>query len=369
MTHRERFNRLFTWQPVDRIPVYFFGTWPQTRDRWRAEGFTDFVEKGGHQGPQIPGMDPDWEVGLWDEHGIVRVGPIGDGEWSVLERRSDGTVVVRDALGRIDLAREDGASIPHTLKHPLEPTRESWNHFKAFFERDADSRYTENWEAIADARNAQDAVTCFLGGSFYGWLRDYMGVENLSYLMYDDPVLLEEIIETIEQHMMALTKPMLRRMKFDFVYFFEDCCGSTGPLLPPNVYKNLYDRHYRRLIRFYKDNGVPLALIDSDGMTDPLASCWLGSGFDILFPVEVGKWGANPADMRRKYGEKTRMLGAVDKRLIYADEDALRAHLLSLKPEADKGGFLPIPDHRIPPETSYAQMLRYIELFNEVFNS
>jgi len=63
------------------------------------------------------------------------------------------------------------------------------------------------------------------------------------------------------------------------------------------------------------------------------------------------------------------MLGAVDKRLIYADEDALRAHLLSLKPEADKGGFLPIPDHRIPPETSYAQMLRYIELFNEVFNS
>ncbi|GHU69291.1 hypothetical protein FACS1894184_13070 [Clostridia bacterium] len=368
MTHRERFNRVFTFQPVDRIPILFFGTWPQTRERWRQEGYTDFVDSGGDQGPQLPGMDPDWEPGLWNEHGIVRIGPIGDQQWEILEKRDNGIMVVKNSLGRVDIVREDGASIPHTLTYPLEPTRESWSHFKKYFDVQIDSRYTPGWEKIADAQNARDAVTCFIGGSLYGWVRDYMGVEQLSYLMYDDPELLEEIIITIEQHMMRLTVPMLERMKFDFVYFLEDCCGSSGPLFSPTIYKRLFDRHYRNMIRFYKEHGVPLALIDSDGFAEPMIQCWLDSGFDIIFPIEVGKWGANAVCLRQKFGNHLRMFGGVDKRLIYTDEAALRRHLLTLKPAVDQGGYIPIPDHRITPETSYRQMARYIELFDEVFN-
>ena len=369
MTHRERFYKLFTFQPVDRVPMYFFGSWPETRARWKAEGFAGEYVPHGDQGPQLDGMDPDWEVGLWNEHGIVHIGPIGDQAWAVLEERGDGTRIVRNSLGKVEQVRTDGASIPHTLTFPLEPTRESWKHFRTFFDARYDERYQPGWEAIADARNAQDIVTCFLGGSLYGWVRDYMGVENLSYLQYDDPVLLEEMVETIAEHMMCLTGPMLRRMKFDFVYFFEDCCGSSGPLFSPAKYREVYDRHYRKMIRFYKDHGVRLALIDSDGYTEPLIPCWLDSGFDILFPLEGGKWGANPGAVRRKFGAHVRMMGGVNKHLIHTDEDALRAHLYDLKPEVERGGYLPIPDHRIPPETSYAQMRRYIQIFHEVFNA
>ena len=88
-----------------------------------------------------------------------------------------------------------------------------------------------------------------------------------------------------------------------------------------------------------------------------------------MFPIEVGKWEANPDDLRGKFGRDLRMFGAIDKNYIFGSEQKLREHLHSLKPCVDEGGFIPIPDHRIPPQVSYQQMLRYIEIFHEVFNS
>lgn len=366
MTHRERFHRVFTYQPVDRIPFYFFGAWPETKRRWIAEGFTGECDLSADKGPQLPGMDPDWEVGLWDNHGMVVTGPIGDIEPIVLEEYDDKRVV-RSATGKVDLIYTGGTSISHTITHPLEPTRASWDHFKRWLDVDDPRRVPDDRPQIAQRLNARDAVTCFMGGSFYGWLRDFMGVVNLSYLMYDDPVLLEEMVETLAEHFMRLLEPVLKICRFDFVYFFEDCCGASGPLFSPKVYRAVFDRYYQKLIRFYKSMGVPLALIDSDGVVDPLVSCWLGSGFDIVFPVEVGVWGANPAQFREKFGSDLRMFGGVDKRLISGPEEALRRHLFQCKKEADKGGYIPIPDHRIPPEVSYEQMKTYVRVFREVF--
>lgn len=366
MTHRERFQKAFSFEPIDRMPLYFFGSWYETKVRWLREGFEGEADLNADKGPQLPGMDPDWEDGLWSAQGLVRLGAIGDVEPVVLETHADHNIV-RNALGKVEMVRTDGSSISHTLEHPLEPTRESWDRFKRYLDPAMPMRYPADMRAIAEARNAKDIVTGFMGGSFYGWIRDYMGVVNLSYLMYDDPKLLEDMVATLTDHFMTLMAPVLKAAKFDFVYFFEDCCGSSGPLFSPKIYRAVFDRYYRKLIDFYKENGVPLALIDSDGVVDPLVPCWLESGFDIVFPVEVGTWNAGPAKFRQKFGEKLRMLGGVNKTLMYGPQEALRAHLTDLKREADKGGYIPIPDHRIPPQVSHRQMLDYIRIFQEVF--
>jgi uroporphyrinogen decarboxylase len=367
MTHRERFNRIFTFQPVDRIPCLYFGSWKETKERWKKEGFTGETGPIG-TGPQLPGMDPDWEPGLWDVHGLVQTGPVGDMEPKVLEE-DDERRIIRNAIGEERLERKDGTSISHIRVYALEPTRKSWEHFKRFLDPSDPNRRPLNWQEAAKKLNERDVVTTFMGGGLYGWLRNWMGVENISYIMCEEPELFEEMVEYVAEHFMQLTGPILKVAKFDFVYFFEDCCGSSGPLFSPSMYKSFFDKYYKRMIKFYKDAGVPLVLLDCDGKTEILIPSWLGSGFDIMFPVEVGKWGANPEDLRQKFGRDLCMFGAINKNYIYRPEKELRAHLQSLKPCVDEGGFIPIPDHRIPPQVSYRQMTDYIRIFQEVFNT
>jgi len=360
MRQGERFRKIFRREKVDRLPVLFFGCWQETEEQWKREGMTDLRD--------IPGVDPDWEKGVWDCHGLVDIRPLSDKPHVTLEESGDYTVF-EDGFGAIVKTTKRGSSIAHTMKHALVPTRESWRHFQTFLATDDPSRYGVNWEQKAESLASDDRIHSFMGGSLYGWLRDWMGVEQISYLMYDDPVLLEEMVAYLTEHYMTLFRPVLQKVEFDLVYFFEDCCGKTGPLFSPEIYKNIFNPYYQRLLRFYKENGVALALIDSDGDVDKLVPSWLESGFDILFPVEVGTWNASPDALRTKYGRSLNMFGGVDKRVIPYGEEAIRQHLLTLKPAVDEGGYIPIPDHRMPPECSYSDFLTYIKVFREVFNS
>jgi uroporphyrinogen decarboxylase len=122
------------------------------------------------------------------------------------------------------------------------------------------------------------------------------------------------------------------------------------------------------MIEEYRALGIPHFLIDSDGQVDALIPCWVNSGFDILFPVEVGAWEGDPRAIRRQYGRALRLMGGVNKHIIPLGESAIRAHLEALRPLARDGGYLPLPDHRIPPDCSFAQFCTYIRVYKQVFN-
>jgi hypothetical protein len=62
------------------------------------------------------------------------------------------------------------------------------------------------------------------------------------------------------------------------------------------------------------------------------------------------------------------MFGGVDKHMIPKGEEAVRVHLLDLKSVADEGGYIPIPDHRIPPSCSLQDFQNYIRIFREIFS-
>lgn len=79
---------------------------------------------------------------------------------------------------------------------------------------------------------------------------------------------------------------------------------------------------------------------------------------------EIGKWKNSPGGMRNKFGNDLKMLGGVDKHVIPLGEEAIRKHLEEMRDEVKRGGYIPIPDHRIPPECSYEQFMTYIKVFN-----
>jgi uroporphyrinogen decarboxylase len=372
MNQRERFHAVMAGKPVDRMPRLYFGTWPETKVRWRAEGLAVPMNMGSNGGPQLPSMDTDWECHpdgggeIWNNQGLLGPEPRPDGTWETLSEDAS-TCTVRTPFGGVVQHSKLGSSISHVLTHDLEPDRASWQRFKRSLDPGDARRWLPGWEEKAASLAARQHATCFFGGSLYGWLRDRMGVEAVSCLAYDDPELFEEMIAYLCDYFIALNTPMLKKVQFDFAYVFEDCCGKSGPLLSPKIYRRFFDRHYRRLIAAYRDLGVPLMLIDSDGKVDDLLPLWLDSGFDIVFPIEVGTWRADPAALRQRFGSRLRMLGGVDKHVIPMGEAAIRAHLEPLRATVAAGGFIPMPDHRIPPDTSLEQFQTYVRVFSEVF--
>jgi uroporphyrinogen decarboxylase len=373
MNARERFQALMSFRPVDRLPVYYFGTWPETKVRWRQEGLTVAMNEWGNAGPQMPGMDTDWESSpdqrgeFWDNQGLLEPWPRSQQPVCTLAEDDD-TRTVRTALGgRLQLGKR-GSTIPHVIEPDLKPTREDWARFKRFLDPADPGRWRPGWEQRVEWLNQRDHMTCFFGGSLFGWMRDWLGVEAVSYLPYDDPALYEEIIAFQADYYIELNRPLLQRVSFDFAYIFEDCCFNTGPLISPEFYRRYYDRYYRKMIAAYREMGVPLILLDSDGKVDDLLPCWLDTGFDIIFPIEVGTWRASPVELRRRYGKRLRMLGGVDKHVIPRGEAAIRAELEPLRPVVEEGGYLPIPDHRIPPDCSLEQFQTYVRVFQDVFS-
>jgi hypothetical protein len=75
MNNRERFRAVFQNERPDRPPVLYFGTWEQTKQRWKEEGL-DTDELRGDAGPQLSETDPDWERGMWNCQGLVKNSPM-----------------------------------------------------------------------------------------------------------------------------------------------------------------------------------------------------------------------------------------------------------------------------------------------------
>ncbi|MFC1479357.1 uroporphyrinogen decarboxylase family protein [Planctomycetota bacterium] len=361
MNEHERWDAIFSYEEFDRLPIWYFGTWEETRDQWLEQGLSDVSRV-----PEETGMDPEWEQGMWDMHGLVNNKPISDRKQEVIEETDD-HCIVRTSLGAVIKQRKGGSSIPHHIEEAMKPTRESWEQFKTYLDPTDQSRYAGDWEAKAEELNGRNRLTCFLGGSLFGWPREWLGPEQILMLSYDDPVLFEEIIDHIADFFMTLYEPILEKVTFDFAYFFEDCCCRTGPLFSPDCFEEYYAKYYKKMTEFYRRMGVKWILLDSDGKVDIMIPHWLDAGIDIMFPIEVGAWKADPVELRKQFGKDLRMFGGVNKHVIPEGEEAIRTHLEHLKPLVQEGGFIPIPDHRIPPSCSLDEFRTYVEVFKDVF--
>lgn len=366
MNHRERWNAIYNFEKPDRMPIYFFGTWPETKVEWVKDGYDCNCSVRSHSGPQIDGMDPDWEGGMWGNQGLFKNYAVSD-LYKILEE-NDEYRIIRQSDGSVEKELVTSTSINHTIKYALEPTRESWENLKTLFNPHDSKRFPKDLDDRITKLQSKDMVRMFHGGSLYGWIRNWMGVENISYFMYDEPALLEEIVSYIVDFLIEVSGNALSKVEMDAAYIWEDCCGATGPLFSPTVYKEIFDKHYKRLFKFYKSMGVKNILLDSDGYCDPLIPSWLESGVDIIFPLEVGTWDHTPEKVRNKFGRDVKIFGGINKFKIGEGKDAIRKHLLDLKPCIDEGGIIPIPDHRIPPGITVENMYDYIDVFNEVFN-
>ena len=374
MTHRERVRAILHYQPYDRMPVVAFGYWHETVDKWADQGYVTAGEareyKRSADGSDADaaimkklGFDFNWTTCA--RPNTVLYPPL---EEKMIENLPDGSVVKSDGVGHIVRVKPGVVSIPSEIGTLL-TGREAWE--ELFLPR---LRYCEerlNAPALEEARAGNVTREIPLGlycGGLYGAIRDMLGLEHLSYLMADDEELHAEIILTCANLSYELVRRSLEfGVAFDFAHFWEDICFKNGPLVRPQMFRELVGPHYRRITKLLNAHGIDIVSLDCDGMIDALLPIWLENGVNTMFPIEVGTWNASIAPWRAQYGKALLGVGGMDKRVFARDRAAVDREIERLKRLVALGGYIPCPDHRIAPDAHFELVQYYCERFRKAF--
>ena len=228
------------------------------------------------------------------------------------------------------------------------------------------ARYTPFWEIFRLPGWQNRSHPLILGENcstpgFYWMLREWMGTEGVSYAFYDEPELVHDMCAFIADYLIDLCAPILEQVAPEYVCISEDLAMKSGPLLSPATYREFIFPHMRRLVDFLKSKGVKYVAVDTDGNCEPIIPSFLEAGVDAIWPVERASDGMDPLLLRQKYGHALRLWGAVDKRELAKDKQAIRDHLRSLIPLMEDGGFIPTVDHTVPPDVSLENFRYYME--------
>jgi len=364
MTQKERFIRTLQFKPVDHVPVMEIALWQQTRERWEEEGMPANTPTGLMYGNDYFGLEG------YDTVHINAIGPVPSIPEATLEE-TDTYVVFIDGMGRKHKALKTGTvggmrmSMDQYLEFPVRDPA-SFSEFKKRYEGPVSERYPKNWLDIAQRlQTSTKPLTLLdpLSGTFgyYSMLRNWMGTEGVSYIFYDYPKLIEECLEFLTDFALRVLKPALEKVKFDFYYIHEDMCFKNGPLVSPDLFRKYFAKHYKTFIGFLRSHGVKVILVDTDGNHDVLTDIFLETGVDGFGPIERAA-DMDPVAIRKKYGKRVAMVGAVDKREIAKGRKAIDRELdTTVRPILDQGGFIPTIDHAVPPDVSFSDFQYYLE--------
>lgn len=338
MNARERWKRTFRFEQVDRVPNYEFGYWHELYAEWHAQGLPENIKTEGAANEYF-GLDKRWTVG-------PKLGLLPPFTERTL-REEGGHRIYQNAEGiTCEVNSDGGVSIPHFLDYPIKD-RASWERFKERLDPAAPGRVPDNLDDIAQRCNNAEIPVGINIGSMFGKPRDWAGFEQIAMLVYDDPDLVDEIVENQCQLVLQNIRPFLERIHFDYAAGWEDFCFNNGPIISPDMIRQFLLPRYKRIADLLRQYGVEVIYTDCDGDIKLVAPLWLEAGYNCMFPLEV-RGGSDPVELRRRYGKDILLLGGFDKMAFLGGKPAILAELKRLTPIIEEGGFVPHVDHRVP---------------------
>jgi hypothetical protein len=386
MTPLERFKKICSFELVDDPLIWSVDSWNETFYRWVSEGMPvknldNKKEINGHllgQEEQNEGIIPKAAIGGVGKNNnppwIVAVDPmfelkvISEDENHVVEVDYDGAIVKR--------MKNRDATIPHYLEYPVKD-KKSWDEYKKRLDPSTPGRWPAGWEIMTE-----DKTTFFLKPehagkhwkyrdfplgmnllSLFGNLRQYMGIENLSYAIFDNMSLVEEMMEwQVYIALEMLKKVFATGVTLEWVWLWEDMAYNKASLVSPSFVKKYMVPRYKRVVEVLKENKVDALILDCDGNIDELMPIWVDCGINAIYPIERAA-GMDPLKMRKQFGKNLVIIGGIDKRELAKGKSEIDRQVQMVKELIKYSGYMVNCDHHITPDISYQNIVYFI---NEV---
>ncbi|MBI2915014.1 MAG: hypothetical protein HYY08_03700 [Firmicutes bacterium] len=354
MNARERFVNCMHFKEVDRPPWWELWYWKETLERWHDEGLPEDVHLHEYFGVDrkegvgvATGLYPAFKEETLEETPEYRIFRDGEG---VIKKE------FKDKLAKL--------SMPQFLRHPVE-TRQDFEELKKRLNPNSPGRYPLWWEEKKKMWKNRDYPLHIFAGSLFGWIRDWMGLEQASYTLYDDPGFVDDMMEYLTWFFMTVIKRALEEVELDYAIFWEDMAYKTGPLISPQHFKKLMVPRYKRITSLLREHGIDLIFVDCDGNPSTLIPLWLEGGVNGIYPLERAA-DMDPVALRKEYGQDLLMMGGIDKRALAQGKDAIDVELAQLPYLFSQGGYISGCDHLVPPDVPLENYLYYLDRMKEL---
>jgi hypothetical protein len=276
------------------------------------------------------------------------------------------SLTVRNSSGITERLLKDAAySMPMWLEHPVKDRR-SWETFRERLDPHTAGRYPADWGAYAAGINALDCPVSMEVGGFFGYLNMWVGTQDLMFLFYDDPGLVEDMMDAVLDLELAMVKRVTKDIRLDWVWYWEDMAYKNGPMIGPDMVRRFMLPRYQKLNEVIRGAGVEVIYLDCDGNIEQLIPVWLEAGINLFWPLECAS-GMDPVQLRKQYGKDVILAGGLDKRELMRDEASLRREVMSKVPYlVESGPYFPSPDHLVPIDMPYRNFCTYVNLLREI---
>lgn len=346
------------FQPVDRTPFWVPWWWGETRELWTRQGHGPIIERD----EEIRfGCDHKEHIRMW----LSFEPPF---EEEVIEEDEE-YITSRSQKGVVGRSRKDTPHDPlrkQALKYPIE-NRDDYLRYRDRLSGKLEERLSRI-EGL-DQHNSRYYPVSLRGTldcGFHGPLCELMGIQRASTLYYTDPGLVEMMNEDRTELIIQMIEAILEITTIDWFCFWEDMAYKNGPMISPELFRKFMVPYYRRVTDFLHSKGVDIIFVDSDGDISLLIPLWLECGVNGLWPLEV-RAGMDVRELRREYGRDLLMMGGLNMHALMGTKADIRAEILAKVPPLIKdGGYIPRPDHEIPPDVPYENYCYFMEFLRDV---
>ena len=389
MTSLERFKKICNFSLYDDPFIWAVWAWPEAIDRWYAEGMpvsnidsmreVDLLLRGYKNRTEY--LNPRGAIGGMGRYGtdpwIVAIDPkfertvIREDDTHVTFFEYDGTICQR--------RKENDDSIPQILEYPVKD-RATWEEYKKRLDPNSPGRWLKDWDKMCDEWLSMPLPEELLNQSWekrdfplgmnllslYGNIRNYMGMMGVSVAIYEQPDLIEEILD----HQLWLAEEMLKKVyaagvTLDYVFIWEDMCYNAGPMVSPQWMRDFLIPRYRKITDVLWKNGCSCIAVDCDGKVDEMFPIWIESGINATWPLERAA-GNDARAIRKQYGKDMILMGNIDKRNLAKGKAAIDEEVQLVRDMCKTSGYFVSCDHFIPPDVSWENIKYFIDEVNKI---
>ncbi|HSV31322.1 MAG TPA: uroporphyrinogen decarboxylase family protein [Atribacteraceae bacterium] len=250
--------------------------------------------------------------------------------------------------------KRDGLFFGYAVAHPLKEAQTisdienyPWDLYANVDHYDYD-RYRE------ECRFFHEAGYAVYGGPWAPitfWAMDLMGMDRFMMTMYDQPEIVERLLQRIADFYFRQAQIMFEKGKgvTDIFFMGDDYGVQNCPMMSRKLWMRFIAPHLSRLWALAKAHGLKVQL-HSCGSVRALIPDFIEMGVDVLDPIQVRAAGMNPAELKKEYGGLLTFHGSMDTQetlpfgTVHDVREEVRHRMTVMAP---RGGFIISPSQHL----------------------